>query len=197
MQKKFFTLIFAVTILIFSNLAAEAEPLRLAKLPIIFQSNQPNYETCAALETKLGRAVHIPLNGTLKLVDYISTDKSTVALNGIWQKMRSENKKAKLKDAIKPLAEKLDADIIVCPVLRQYSEAQVQHGLKFETHLISNVSATLIFYDRRTDELIEKKTSRYFNDSYNKFGTAAYLAGVCFDNLIKETKLRERINAIK
>ena len=178
-------------------LAADKKPLRLARLPIIFQSNKPDFETCAVLETKIARAVHIPLNGTLKLIEQIETDESTAELNKIWQNMRAENKKSKLKDAMRPLAEKLNADIVVCPVLRRYSETYVQKTSNLETYLISNVSATLIVYDRRTDDLIEKKTSRSFSDSASAFGKASYLAGECFDRLIDETNLRRTFNAIK
>ena len=196
--KKIILMILALSILNFANVEAEEKkPLRLVKLPIIFQSAQPDFDTCAALETKLARAVHIPLNGTLKLVEYADTSESTNALNEVWRKMRSENKNAKLKDAIKPLAEKMDADIIVCPLLRRYSEHYFQHGFNLETHLVSDVSATLIVYDRRTDELVEKKYSRSWSGGSNRFGKASYLAGECFDKLIQETKLREKIAEIR
>ena len=59
--KKFFVALLAV--ILFSTLAsAEATPVRIARLPIIFQSTVPDEETCAELETKITRAVHIPLN---------------------------------------------------------------------------------------------------------------------------------------
>lgn len=189
---------FIICVLALSIAAScSAEPLRVARLPIIFQSQKPDSDTCAVLETKLARAVHIPLNGTLKLIEHIPVAESTAALNEIWRDMRKADKKTKLKDAIKPLAEKLNADIIVCPVLRRYSETFVQNTASLSSHLISDVSATLIVYDRRTGDLVEKKTSRNFNDSANKFGKASYLAGECFDNLIAETGLFQKFLAIK
>ena len=195
---KLFALIFALSILFLSSTeAAEKRPLRLVQVPIIFQSRQPDYDTCAVLETKITRAMNVPLNGTLKLVEYVSNQDAISALNEIWRQMRKENPKAKLKDAMKPLAEKIDADIITCPVLRRYSQTTVQRGLNLETYLVSDVSATLIVYDRRTDELIEKKDSRSWNSSYNKFGTASYLAKECFDRLLDATKLQQKIIAIK
>ena len=196
--KKIIYFAFVFLILFFTSAeAADKKPLRLVHLPIIFQSNQPDYDTCAILETKFTRAMNVPLNGTLKLVEYVSNAESTQALNEIWRKMRSENPKAKLKDAMRPLAEKINADIIACPVLRRYSQTTVQRGFNMETYLVSDVSATLIVYDRRTDELIEKKDSRSFNSSYNKFGTASSLAKECFDRLIDATKLQQKIIAIK
>ena len=195
---KISSLFFLMSILFLpSTFAAEKKVLRLVQLPIIFQSRQPDYETCAVLETKITRAMNIPLNGTLKLAEYVDNREATAALNEIWRNLRSENPKAKLKDAIKPLVEKINADIIACPILRRYSEVTVSRRMGSETFLSSEVSATLIVYDRRTDELVEKKISRSFNDSYNKFGKSSYLAKECFDKLITATKLQQKIISIK
>ena len=195
---KIFAAIFLFEILFFSSTqAAEKKILRLVQLPVIFQSRQPDFDTRAILETKITRAMNIPLNKTLNLAEYVPNQESVGALNEIWKEIRSQNKKAKIKDAIKPLAEKINADIIVCPVLRNYSETKVQRGFDMETYLVSDVSATLIVYDRRTDELIEKKDSRHFNSSYNKFGTASSLVQECFDRLIEYTKLKQKIISIK
>lgn len=194
---KFFTAIFIFSAIFFSNCVTFAKPVKIVRLPIIFQKRQPDYETCAALETKISRAVLIPLNGTLKVAEFIDPEISSEKLNEIYKKMRAENKKLKLAETIRPLAESLDADIIVCPILLRYSEFFTQSGKNLETHLYSDVSAELIVYDGRTDELIDKKISKSFNDSASKFGKASYLAADCFDRLINETKLRRKIMAIK
>lgn len=194
---KIFAAILILTTIIFSTGEAAQKPLRLVRLPIIFQRNVPDYDTCAVLETKISRAVMIPLNGTLNLAEYVDPEISSVELNNIWQKMRAKNKKLKLAETMRPLAKNLNADIIVCPILLRYSEYYAQIGTDFHSHLVSDVSAELIIYDRRTDELIDKKTSRSFNDSASKFGKASYLAADCFDVLINETNLKRKIMAIK
>lgn len=194
---KIFTAVFIFSMIIFSVAATSAEPVKIARLPIIFQKRQPDYETCAALETKISRAVSIPLNGTLKVAEFLDVDNSATELNSIYKKMRAENKKLKLAETIRPLAKNLNADIVVCPILLSYSEYFIQAGVNLESILHSNVSAELIVYDRRTDELIDKKISRNFNNSASKFGRASYLAADCFDTLIKETNLKRKIMAIK
>lgn len=194
---KFFTAIFIFSAIIFSVGTTSAEPVKIVRLPIIFQKKQPDYETCAALETKISRATMIPLNRTLKVAEFLDPEMSSARLNDIYQKMRAENNKVKLVETIKPLAKDLRADIIICPVLRKYSEYFVQSGLNFKTHLVSEVTAELIIYDRRTDELIDKKVSRTFNDDSSKFGRASYLAADCFDVLLETTKLKRKIMAIK
>lgn len=183
-------------LILFTATAQAATPVRIARLPIIFQSATPDRDTCTVLETKIARAVHIPLNGTLKIAYYIPTKESKQALSDIWQNMRSKDEKAKLVDAIRPLARKLDADIVICPVLLRYTQNTV-YSAWGETIIDSYARAELIVYDRRTDTLVDKKDSQFYRDSYHPLGTASALSKICFDRLIDETELRQLIRAIK
>ena len=195
-MKKFIFALLAV--ILFAATAQAAQPVRIARLPIIFLCSVPDSETCAALETKIQRAIHIPLNGTLKLADYLPENHSAQALNDIWNDLRSENKKAKLADAIRPLANKIDADIVVCPVLRQYGQyASFFSSWNGDIYINSYAEAELIVFDRRTDILTDKKASRMYHDIYTLSGTASHLAKECFDKIIAESKLRDLIRAIR
>ncbi|MBR3050662.1 MAG: hypothetical protein IKG61_04350 [Selenomonadaceae bacterium] len=119
-------------------------------------------------------------------------------MNDIWNDLRSENKKAKLADAIRPLANKIDADIVVCPVLRQYGQyASFFSSWNGDIYINSYAEAELIVFDRRTDILTDKKASRMYHDIYTLSGTASHLAKECFDKIIAESKLRDLIRAIR
>lgn len=192
---KFFVACVSVMIL-FAATAQAAQPVRIARLPIIFQGSVPDNQTCAALETKIQRAIHIPLNGTLQLAEYLPPNDSAQALNDIWNELRAQNKKNKLADAIRPLATQLDADIVVCPVLLSYNQREMIFGWN-ETIIDSYARAELIIYDRRTDILTDKRASRMYHDVHTMSGTASYLAKECFDKIIADSKLRELIRAIR
>ena len=192
-MKKFLFALLALIIFSSSIAAAEKVPVKIARLPIIFQSSIPDLETRAQLETKIERATHIPLNQTLQVAEYLPMDDSAQVLNEIWQEMRANNKKIKIRDAIKPFAEKIDADIVVCPILLSYSQFVNGFSSFGETYIHSYVEAELIVYDRRTDNLVDKKASRFHNDTYHPVGTASYLAKTCFDELIDKTKLHQLI----
>ena len=195
-MKKFLFALLAV--ILFATTAQAAQPVRIARLPIIFLCSVPDNQTCAALETKIQRAIHIPLNGTLQLADYLPENDSAQALNDIWNELRSQNKKAKLIDAIRPLANKIDADIVVCPVLRQYGQyASFFSSWNGDIYINSYAEAELIVFDRRTDILTDKKASRMYHDIYTLSGTASHLAKECFDKIIAESKLRDLIRAIR
>ena len=188
-----FLLIF-LALIIFPTCAA-ANPVRIARLPIIFRSNVPDYDTRAELEMKIARAAHIPMNKTLQVAYFIPTEESEQVMSDIWQEIRADNKKAKLADAIKPFAEKIDADIVICPVLLDYQQFVNNFSLD-ETIITSNARAELIVYDRRTDNLIDKKASQFYHDVMSTTGTVDYLAKICFDKVIDETKLRELIMSV-
>ena len=175
----------------------DARPVRIARVPIIFQSTVPDEKTCEALETKIERAIHIPLNGYLQVAEYLPMDNTARELNDLWQGLKVGNKKAKLADAMRPLADRLDADIIVCPVLVRYSQYVVGFSTwSGEQYIDSNAEVELIVYDRRTDDLRDKVASRMHHDTMSALGTAPYLANVCFDIVIEATKLPELIHAI-
>ena len=189
-MKKFLIAMFALILL--TTTAQASAPVRIARLPIIFQSTVPDEETCAELETKIQRALHIPLNGTLQLAEYLPPEDSAKILNDLWQ----DTKNSKLQDAMRPLAEKLDADIVVCPILKQYSQIFVPSSWN-ETIMRSYVRVELIVYDRRTDNLTDKKAAQMYNDSYHPHGTAAQLSKLCFDRVIDATNLRRLIRDIR
>ena len=190
-MKKILTLCLIFFVTLTSVAMAAKKPVRIARLPILVQNNLLDYETSVTLEMKIARAVNIPLNNTSKVADYISPKTSEVALNEIWQKLYAQNKNAKLSDAVKILADDLNADLVICPILNRYYQNQTISGVNFEAYLSSDVAAEMIIYDKSTKKLIDKKFSRRFNDNYNKYGTASYLAGECFDQLIKDTDLKK------
>ena len=194
-MKKFLSAL--IVLIALAATAQAAEPVRIARVPIVFQCSAPDEKTCSALETKIERAVHIPLNGYLQVAEYLPPDSCAQALNDIWSRLSADDRKAKLADAMRPLADELDADIIVCPVLLAYRQIVFPAvGWSGETFIDSYAAAQLIVYDRRTDELIDKDASRMHYDTLSGLGTASYLAATCFDQIIAQTKLRERIRAI-
>ncbi|MBR3498939.1 MAG: hypothetical protein IKO05_08110 [Selenomonadaceae bacterium] len=194
-MKKFFAALF---VMILFAATASAQPVRIARLPIIFRSTIPDEETRAELETKITRAIHIPLNGTLQLAEYLPPDESARALDDLWQNISAQNKKANLSDAMRPLAQELDADLIVCPVLKKYSQyVTMGFGWNSDTYIVSQAAAELIVYDRRSDELTVKKNSQIYNDVYSQRGTASALSKVCFDKIIDSSGLRQIVHDIR
>ena len=195
-MKKFLTLMLLVFVSL-TSVATAQKPVKIARIPIIIQRNVLDYETSAVLEMKMARAVKIPMNQNLQVAEFLPPKDSQKVLGNIWYAMYNQNKKAQITEAVKQFARETRADLVICPILRHYSQRLSPVSFSFETHLSSAVSAELIIYDRRTDNLIDKRVARRFNDNFNRYGTASYLAGECFDQLIQDTDLRQIIRSIR
>ena len=194
--KRFLFLSVFLSLLIFTCspvFAAERVPLRVARIPLILQGWQiPDDATLNALETKLDRALHVPLNGTLHAMEYLPETECENALDNILTELRKTNRKAKLKDAMKPLAEKLEADNVVCPVLRRYDQyTGIGWAWNRGLMLHSTASVELAGYERATDRVFDKKFGKSYHDDYSSWGTASALSKECMDHVIQEANLHD------
>ena len=192
-MKKFLVLMLVFFVSLSSVALAAKKPVKIARIPIIIQKIQIDNSTALALEVKMARSVMVPMNDTFKTVDYIPPLEAKENLNKIWHKMYTKNKDAEMSDAVKKFAKEMDADLVICPILRHYSQQTNAINDEFKSRLKSEVSAELIIYDRTKDELIQKKEKRNFNNNYSKYGTASHLAFECFDQLINDTGLRKLV----
>ena len=110
-MKRKIALLWALLMLILSvqAWAAERTPLRVAQFPLLIHSYMtPTQDVHDRLEKLVDRSLHVPLNGTLKAVQYIPEKECWAAL----EDARNEAVgKVKLKDLMRPVAEKLKADL--------------------------------------------------------------------------------------
>ena len=184
-----------VAVTLASVAMATKKTVRIARLPILVQQNTLDYETSVTLETKLARAVKFPVNEEIQIVEYVPPKKASEKLNKIWQKMYAKNKNSNINNAIKRLANDLKADLVILPILHQYYQSETDSDDNSGKFLSSKVTAEMIIYDKTTGEFIKKEATRDFNNNYHKYGTAAHLAGECFDQLIQDTQLTHILRA--
>jgi len=196
MMREFILAIFIMSLIILSTSTTMAkEPIRLVVLPVIISQNADiGSEALDQMNVKISRAMHIPLNGTLQKAEYISSDISCSVFQKIWSKIYKVNKKAAVKDVMKPLAAELKADFIVCTVLYRCSQfTSMSMSLDHTDIIFSNAGVEMIIFDNRTGELINKKKSRFYRDEYSLRGTSDSLALLCLTDLIELLKPRERM----
>ena len=176
--------------------AAERTPLRIARLPLLVQCRTVGDASVDRIETQLDRAMHVPLNGTLQVVQEIPESQVETALDEVLTQLHQSNQRVKLQDAMKPLADKLQADLVVCPVLNDYEQwTEISWNWKHADLLHSYVAMEIAGYDRSSDETFHKSASRFFHDEYSPTGLADTLSIECVDELIQSTELRKRVNA--
>ncbi len=176
--------------------AAERVPLRIARLPVQVRCNTADVEAVKRMEIRLDQIMHVPLNGTLQAVKEIPGAQVAAAMDEVLSQLRQTHQRVKWQDAMKPLADKLQADLVVCPVLRGYEQWTEQNwSWKHMPQLHSYVAMDIVGYDRRRDETFHKSGCRYFDDEYSSNGLAANLSLECLDELAASADLHNRVNA--
>ncbi len=198
-MKRFLLLCLTVFLLLPASsaaLAADRVPLRVARLPLLIQSYQmPDADTLDMLETKLDRALHIPLNDTLHAMEYLPARECELALADVMDELQKTNRRPKLKDAMKPLAEKLQADLVVCPVVTDYEQYTYSSwNWNHSLILVSSAAVEIAGYEKSTDQVFDKEHSKFFRNEYSSWGTAAALAAEAMDRAIEQTAIHDRIS---
>lgn len=179
--------------------AAEARtPLRLARLPVIIETAYAPQGADEVIETQMDRALHVPLNGTLHAVEEIDTAQAEQALREALAELRTQGKRVRYKDAMPLVAEKLDADLVVCPVLTDCREYVYYGGCgpfdcMDEVCLESTVALEIDGYDSAAQKNISKSTRRFYRGAYSTQGMALALTEDAASALVRETDLNARV----
>lgn len=172
--------------------AAERVPLRVAQLPLKIESYMvPSQNVRDSLEKQVDRSLHVPLNETLKAVEFIPEDECLSA----WEELAAEQgKRVKAKDLVKPLAEKLHADLVVVPILTGY-EQYTRMSFRWDRGVIlhSYAAVQIAGYDRQSDEVFRKGASRWFDDEYSAAGEVSLLAREAMDAALQDAAIHDRV----
>lgn len=194
-QFAIWTVLLAILLAPVPGYTADRVPLRVARLPLMLLGEQtPSPETLDELETRLDRALHIPLNGVLHAVEYLPEKECEAALGDILAGMEGGRRKTRLKNAMQPLAERLQADIVICPVLARYGQHITFSGSWARgTILYSTASIELYGYEKKTGAFL-KTAGRNYYDSYTPWGLASALALECLDRTIEESGIHSMVS---
>jgi len=192
--KRKIALLWALLMLILSvqAWAAERTPLRVAQFPLLIQSYMtPTQDVHDRLEKLVDRSLHVPLNGTLKAVQYIPEKECWAAL----EDARNEAVgKVKLKDLMRSVAEKLNADLVVMPVLTGYEQYQTMRWNRWGRYIVHSYAAVeIVGFDKAKAESFSKGASRHFNDEYAMQGDVSQLAYEAMEEALQSAKIHDRI----
>lgn len=174
----------------------EPAPFWVAQFPLQVESRMaPSQAVHDRLEKLVDRSMHIPLNGTLKAVRYIPERQCQTA----WEAVRSEaGRKARLKELMRPLAEKLQADFVVIPILSGYEQYETMSWHRWGRRITHSYACVqIVGYDRLKDEAFSKTVSRSFDDEYSSQGDVSTLAYEAMDAALREAQVHDRIWEMK
>lgn len=171
---------------------AVRQPLRVARLPLQLEGFMtPGQDVVDALERQIDRATHIPLNGVLQAASFLPEDDCEEALA---EACEQAGRRPKLKNIVKPLADKLQADLVIVPVLTAYEEYTTMSMFwDHATLLHARAGIEMVLYDRTADKVIDRRAFRSFDDEYSTSGEASQLARDCMYQVLDETQLHDRM----
>ena len=178
---------------------ADSHPFRLARVPLVVRVSSADAEARNVIENRLDLALHVPLNDTMHYVEEIPSSEVEAALDDVLADLKTKHRRVKMKDAMQPLAEKLDADLVVCPVLTTYYQYIYYSGggWGWNSHdsmiLDSGATVELDGYDRVAQENFSQSASRCYHEGYHPTGRAAMLAKDALENLVSATEINKRV----
>lgn len=195
--KKFIILSVIMLIAVVNSTALAAEnstPKRVALLPVIHLYCHWNHSESEedSLNQIFKREIHIPLNGLLKIIEEIPPEESVHAFNKNYHDMKTINKKADIKDAVKTSAEEINADIFILPIAKNCFQETYSRGFDSNT-MVSRAIMTLYVYDKSTGIVQTYKYNDYYNDTFLLIGTVDSLLKNCANHVIKKADLKQLV----
>jgi hypothetical protein len=186
-------LIASITAICFADRAVHTK--RIAILPITDQTGQLGTELGARFAKQLQNEFYVPLNGTLKAVEFIPQEKSIAALKKINSTTLLTGKKGQrlTQEKMKILADDLQADVTVGLVVYELYEIIHPEGRDDDMYLESGVGLKLIGYDRKNDRFINAESSEHYLDEYGTAGTVSELSKNAMARLFQQAELKKSI----
>lgn len=174
-----------IVCLILSSGVSAAEPRRIAILPIYCHSGHTFSHIEAYLQEELDKNLHIPLNGTLNIAEFIPADEIEAALFTIHHQKPNGT-------FLQLVAERVHADIAVCLVVQKAYEYRIP---RFdETYMVSGLSLELIVYDNKLLPSTRRyKASDSYYDTFSSNGTLLALTEDTAYKLFRKANLKQTL----
>lgn len=168
------------------------KPLRVAQFPLQLQGRMmPAHFVQEKLGKMVDRSLHVPLNGTLEIVQFIPEKECLLVLEAVKEEAAP---KTSMKDLMRPVAEELKADLVVMPILDGYEQYQTMSWHLWGRHIShSYASVRVLGYDRKKDEVFSKTATRQFNDEYSSQGDVSVLAYEAMEEALRRAEIHERV----
>ena len=166
---------------------------------------------------RIERSLHVPLNGTLHRVEMVDEELVDDNMKKLyahaytdakaeWERQQAGKKHphhhkgdwVDIAKLMKPLADKVGADLVICVDVEEYYQHVWYGGFHMfggdgEDMLEAGCTVRLVGYDRETDEVLDKRATRWHHGSYWEQDTAHFQALDALDEVLIETGIRSRV----
>ena len=178
--------------------AAHSAP-QVARLSLVTENVwEIDEDTIDMLDDMVADALHMPFGGLMGWVQDVDEHDLFAAYDAAVEMNRTPKGAPDYPVILRMVADVTDADLAVLPILTYYDE-EIYHGWDFyaDDYLVSRASVRLFVYDRRSDELLDRRVTRTFRDEYAVRGRAHELARDAMRAALAEVHLKERVRDLR
>lgn len=172
----------------FSLTTAFAEPLkkpkRIALLPIINQTSFHDTILEQTLQKQLHTAFHIPINGILQQIEWISNEEIQKVL---------PNYNPQDPEDMAQISKALSADYVAGFMITSAYERHFETFWDCETMLESEISLQLIGYDTAEDKMFQYKKRDFYRDADLLMGSVRFMGEKLGQTLLKKANFKQKI----
>ena len=174
-------------------LAAQRAPLRIAILPVMDQTGGwLDRNSAAVLSARLHQEFHVPLNGVLQAVEYVSPEDITAAYKTLTETARLQGKKPSPAETTRQLAAALPADLVLQLAVDSWYEHTYLNG-DGDSCVDVCVGLTLYGWNQRTTTPVKESAGRCVSDDCAVIGGAERQGSEALEDLLQKTQLRKLV----
>lgn len=173
--------------------ASERPPLRVAQMPLQVETYQtPTQGAIDAVMQKVREALHVPLNDGLQYVAYVPKADCLVALDAVRADAAANGRTGKIdwRAAARAIGQKLEADLVVIPILTGYESAKYMSWSWMRGRMLHSYAAVrVVVYDAKEDAVIDRRAQDRYDDEATPRGEVESMAASCMDTALRRVDL--------
>lgn len=197
-MKKLIMVLGMLTVLLLSIATASAKvqpTVRVAQLPIELGGNFPiTQKNVDKLNVDFHKSLEFASDGHRESVEFITLKESQDALRAVVKEL---NGNSDPEAVLIPLANKLNADIVIMPELVDFQQHDYMNlDPSRSTSLMYTYSYTafrIVGYDRTKNEMFHKCASKTYDYEQSSIGTADSLTKDCMDTVLQQIDFVQRV----
>lgn len=201
MNRRFYLAAVLCTILslLFITSADAASAPQVARLSLVTENVWDiDQATIDELDDMVADALRMPFGGLMGWLHDVDEHDLFAAYDAAFEMKKTPRGAPDYPAILRMTADVTDADLAVLPILEYYDE-EIYRSRDFycDDYLVSRASVRLLVYDRRKDELVDRRATRIFRDEYSMNGRAEALACDAMRAVLDKVQLKERVRDLR
>ena len=173
---------------------------RVAQLPLAAGEDVWALDTRTEhhLSDMVRAALHMPLNAAMDWFVDVDEHDLFAAYDAALARHAGKRGTYDYPSVLRETADEVGADIAVLPILESYSE-EVYHAWFScgDDYIVGRAAVRVLLYDRRTGEMVERRSVRRCTDRSYPCGSVRTLAYEAMREALERTELKQHMRALR